>query len=399
MDDAEIKTAPGHIVLIGDIAGALSLSPDLLDEIGGPDVRVTRTVLRSELLRALAAGPLDLIITASNAAFVDSDRFIAAFSARVVPVAMLIVARRLDEKLLLRLRAGAVEPELLTPPVDHAALRERVRRSLSQRRLRSIPTRDPLPDLVARARDQLGTYTLHVSAGAEHGSLTFLDGALVAAQNARLIGDRAALEILGWRHTSVVVDGAVSLAAHAVTSELDALLSAVRPPADRGTDPPGAPAAPEAPAAPGAPAAPTEASSDSKTTRPRIDSDRKGQTMANVNKTLEETMKIDGAIGAAIADWESGLCLGMIGGGSRLNIEVAAAGNCQVVKAKMATMMELGIKGAIQDILITLDDQIHLLRPLRRGESMFVYLAIDKAKGNLAMARHRLTKLESELTV
>jgi hypothetical protein len=387
MDDAEIKTAPGHIVLIGDIAGALSLSPDLLDEIGGPDVRVTRTVLRSELLRALAAGPLDLIITASNAAFVDSDRFIAAFSARVVPVAMLIVARRLDEKLLLRLRAGAVEPELLTPPVDHAALRERVRRSLSQRRLRSIPTRDPLPDLVARARDQLGTYTLHVSAGAEHGSLTFLDGALVAAQNARLIGDRAALEILGWRHTSVVVDGAVSLAAHAVTSELDALLSAVRPPADRGTDPPGAPAAP------------TEASSDSKTTRPRIDSDRKGQTMANVNKTLEETMKIDGAIGAAIADWESGLCLGMIGGGSRLNIEVAAAGNCQVVKAKMATMMELGIKGAIQDILITLDDQIHLLRPLRRGESMFVYLAIDKAKGNLAMARHRLTKLESELTV
>lgn len=121
--------------------------------------------------------------------------------------------------------------------------------------------------------------------------------------------------------------------------------------------------------------------------------------MANINKTLEETMKIDGAIGAAIADWDSGLCLGTAGGGARLNVEIAAAGNCQVVKAKMATMAELGIKGAIQDMLITLDDQIHLIRPLRRGESMFMYLAIDKTKGNLALARHRLTKLESELNV
>ena len=61
--------------------------------------------------------------------------------------------------------------------------------------------------------------------------------------------------------------------------------------------------------------------------------------------------------------------------------------------------MACGISGAIQDILITLDDQIHLIRPLRRGDSMFMYLAIDKAKGNLALARHRLTKLEAELSV
>ena len=121
--------------------------------------------------------------------------------------------------------------------------------------------------------------------------------------------------------------------------------------------------------------------------------------MANIQKTLEEAMKIDGAIGAAIADWDSGLCLGTAGGGGRLNIEVAAAGNCQVVKAKMSTMQELGIKGSIHDILITLEDQIHLIRPLHHGDNMFIYLAIDRAKGNLAMARHRLSKLESELSV
>ncbi|MDC0720405.1 hypothetical protein [Nannocystis bainbridge] len=123
------------------------------------------------------------------------------------------------------------------------------------------------------------------------------------------------------------------------------------------------------------------------------------ESMPNINKTLEEAMKIDGAIAAALADWESGFCLGTAGGGTRLNIEIAAAGNCQVVKAKMATMNELGIKGAIHDILITLDDQIHLIRPLRRGDTLFLYVAIDKVKGNLGLARHRLQKLEAELVV
>lgn len=121
--------------------------------------------------------------------------------------------------------------------------------------------------------------------------------------------------------------------------------------------------------------------------------------MANINKSLEEAMKIDGSIGVALADWDSGLCLGTAGGGARLNVEVAAAGNCQVVKAKMATMRELGIRGGIQDILITLDDQVHLVRPLRSSENLFLYLAIDKAKGNLALARHRLQKIETELVV
>ncbi len=122
-------------------------------------------------------------------------------------------------------------------------------------------------------------------------------------------------------------------------------------------------------------------------------------TMANINKTIEEAMRIDGAIGVALADYESGLCLGTGGGGSRLNIEVAAAGNCSVVKAKMNTMQELGIRGGIHDILITLDDQIHLIRPLKKYDNLFVYLAVDKAKGNLGMARHRLQKIESDLVL
>lgn len=121
--------------------------------------------------------------------------------------------------------------------------------------------------------------------------------------------------------------------------------------------------------------------------------------MADVKKTLEDAMKVDGAIGAVVGDWESGMSLGHVGGQGRLDMEVAAAGNCQVVKAKMSTMRSLGIGGSIQDILITLDDQVHLIRPSKVVPSLFLYLAIDKAKGNLAMARIKLQQVEGELRI
>jgi hypothetical protein len=121
--------------------------------------------------------------------------------------------------------------------------------------------------------------------------------------------------------------------------------------------------------------------------------------MADVKRTLEELMKVDGAIGAVVADWESGMSLGHVGGQGRVDMETAAAGNCQVVKAKVATMRQLGISGGIQDILITLDDQMHLIRPSKSTPSLFIYVAIDKTKGNLAMARMKLQALEGELRV
>lgn len=368
-----------------------------MDTIGGTEARVTRTVLRSEVLRILASGPLDVMITASDASFLGSDDFLAAFAARVVPVSLLMLTRTVDKTALQRLRTAGAQVEHIAPPIALDALQERVRQALRQRDLTSRTTCEPLPGLARRIQSERGSFTLHVNAGIEYGSLTFLDGVLVDAQNARRTGDRAALDILGWRQTSVVFDRVVPLAPATVRQGLGVLIAE----AERAVRPPDGAASEEILAPPTSSLRPSGAESRSQP-QPQpsaTSSSSSKEDMANINKTLEETMKIDGAIGAAIADWESGLCLGMAGGGSRLNIEVAAAGNCQVVKAKMATMNELGIKGAIQDILITLDDQIHLIRPLKRGDNMFIYLAIDKTKGNLAMARHRLSKLEAELSI
>ncbi|MER5971604.1 hypothetical protein ABT112_18035 [Streptomyces sp. NPDC002055] len=124
--------------------------------------------------------------------------------------------------------------------------------------------------------------------------------------------------------------------------------------------------------------------------------------MANTETALKEAMtSIEGALGVALVDYTSGMALGTLGGGKELDLSVAAAGNTDVVRAKVRTMEMLGIKEEIEDILITLGTQYHLIRLLKsRGSNgLFLYLALDKDRANLAMARHQLRKVESELEV
>ena len=122
--------------------------------------------------------------------------------------------------------------------------------------------------------------------------------------------------------------------------------------------------------------------------------------MANLTNSLAAVMQLPGAIGAAIVDLESGMSLGQAGGGT-LNLEVAAAGNTEVVRAKMRTMNDLGLNEEIEDILITLGTQYHVIRPLKSKGSagLFVYVALEKSRANLAMSRHKITEIASTLAI
>ncbi|WP_017574347.1 hypothetical protein [Nocardiopsis kunsanensis] len=123
--------------------------------------------------------------------------------------------------------------------------------------------------------------------------------------------------------------------------------------------------------------------------------------MANIETGLKEMMEIEGAIGAAVVDYSSGMALGTLSSTNTLDLEVAAAGNTEVVRAKMRTMDQLGLNDAIEDILITLSGQYHVIKPLtsRKGQGLFLYLALDRNRGNLALARHRLKSIEAGLEV
>ncbi|MFI9285084.1 hypothetical protein [Streptomyces werraensis] len=124
--------------------------------------------------------------------------------------------------------------------------------------------------------------------------------------------------------------------------------------------------------------------------------------MATVEVSLKDMMtNVEGALGAAVVDYSSGMALGTLGGGKDLDLTVAAAGNTDVIRAKVRTMELLGLTGQIEDILITLESQYHLIRLVtgRSGNGLFLYLVLDKSRSNLAMARHQLNRVEEQLEV
>lgn len=107
--------------------------------------------------------------------------------------------------------------------------------------------------------------------------------------------------------------------------------------------------------------------------------------MADTNEVIGTLLGVDGATACAIVDSDSGMVLGKEGKG--VDLDLAAAGNTEVVKAKLQTMQSLDLDETIDDILITLETQYHIICLLPSKPSVFIYLVLDKAKSNLALAR------------
>jgi len=121
--------------------------------------------------------------------------------------------------------------------------------------------------------------------------------------------------------------------------------------------------------------------------------------VADMESSLKEAMQIEGALGVALVDYTSGMALGTIGTSKDFDLSIAAAGNTDVVRAKLRTLEMLKLKESIEDILITLANQYHLIRPLtsRGSQGLFLYLVLSKNRANLAMARHKLKSIEEDL--
>ena len=114
---------------------------------------------------------------------------------------------------------------------------------------------------------------------------------------------------------------------------------------------------------------------------------------------LSDLTQIDGFVGACLVDSDSGMVLGMEGGSGAIDLEVAAAGNTEVVRSKRKTMKALNLKDSIEDILITLGKQYHLIRPLESNDALFLYVALNRATSNLGMARMQLKNYEKSTDI
>lgn len=95
---------------------------------------------------------------------------------------------------------------------------------------------------------------------------------------------------------------------------------------------------------------------------------------------------IPGFVAASLVDIESGMTLGLKSNRSDFDLAAASAYNSEMVKQKMKIMKALGLQTTFEDMIITLGDQIHVIKMVT--PSTFIYLAADRASCNVAIVRN-----------
>jgi hypothetical protein len=100
--------------------------------------------------------------------------------------------------------------------------------------------------------------------------------------------------------------------------------------------------------------------------------------------------EIAGFMAASLVDVESGMTLGLKSVRSDFDIAAASAYNSEMVKQKLKIMRALNLKTNLEDMLLTLGDQIHVIKLV--GQTTFIYLAVDRSQSNLAIVRSVLNK-------
>jgi hypothetical protein len=95
--------------------------------------------------------------------------------------------------------------------------------------------------------------------------------------------------------------------------------------------------------------------------------------------------EIPGFIAASLVDIDSGMTLAVKSTRNDFDLAVASAYNSELVKQKLKIIKALNLKTSLEDMILTLGDQIHFIKVL--SPTMFVYLAADRALANIAIVR------------
>jgi hypothetical protein len=116
--------------------------------------------------------------------------------------------------------------------------------------------------------------------------------------------------------------------------------------------------------------------------------------MPSEKQIVDEFEKIagdmPGFMAASLVDTESGMTLGLKSNRPDFDLAAASAYNSEMVKQKLKIMKALNLRTTLEDMLINLGDQIHVIKLV--SPTTFIYLAVDRSQSNLAIVRNVLNK-------
>ena len=120
--------------------------------------------------------------------------------------------------------------------------------------------------------------------------------------------------------------------------------------------------------------------------------------MSDFLTTFMDDLKtnVSGFIAVSVTEIKTGMSYCSLSVDPSFDPELASAYNLEVIKAKFLAIKALGLNQKIDDVLITLSSQIHIIDVSDNGE-YFVYLAVDSSKANLGMTRAILKKYSKDI--
>jgi len=365
-------TGPTVLIVDDEALFRTSVSDALAASL--PDYKVLLAANGTEALDRLEDATVDVVVTDINMPVMDGLELLLALRDRRYRGAILVVTAfgtpRLESEVE---RQGAIG--FHEKPVDLPQLIEEIK-GAAEGECSHIEglTLAGFAQLLELERK---TGRLRVSQNARYGDLLFRDGQLVDAKLDRLTGDEAARVILGWEEGARLdLHVGIRPRRKTVSQGLSHLLLDAMQQLDE------------------------ENRARAGMGDVVLDAQQEEQLHADDwGSSLRKAMDIEGAIGVALVDHETGTCLEQYGGSGTVDLDVASVGNTEVVRSKMKVMQDLGLDDSIEDILISLNKQYHLIRPLKTRANLFFYLVLDRSQANLAMARYTLMAIEGRLAL
>jgi DNA-binding response OmpR family regulator len=409
-----------RVVLVDD-------EPDIVWSLVGrlsrelPDVDVEGLTEPEAALRLFETSPIDLLVTDIRMPRMSGMELLLRARQLVPALPFVVMTAYPTEKGRAEAeRYGAVT--YIEKPFEVATLVAVITRLLEQQRgtgFSGAVRLETLPDLVQLFMLSNSSGALRIRHGQRAGAIWFDRGAVIHSECGERSGAESFFEILTWRGgefsmersavppmltifehpTALMVEAYRRLDESHVAHGEHASDDSAAPPVEDAVHPDGFDAGAveseleheldvaASGASDGSPAAPN---------RPEQTPAKDPPMANNIQSALESLRTLDGYYGSALVDSESGLTLGIDGGGP-LNLEIASAGNTEVVRAQRKTIASLSMHDEIEDILITLGKQYHIIRPLKKRLGVFFYVAFDRVRANLALARLLIADTEKKL--